>query len=83
MIKKSEQNTSILTLWKRINQNNCDTFKYDDFWSDCTEKDLPKTDLVYTLFSFKDFFHSTVEAEIDPDVRTCLVKALDFTHESS
>ena len=36
----------------------------------------------FTLFSFKDFFHSTVGAETDPDVRTCLVQALDFTYES-
>ena len=53
-----------------------------DFYSDCTKKDLGKTNLVYTLFSFKDFFHSTVEAEIDPDVRTCLVQALGVTYES-
>ena len=36
----------------------------------------------FTLFSFKDFFHSTVGAETDPDVRTCLEQALDFTYES-
>ena len=45
-------------------------------------KTIWETDLVYTLFSFKDFFHSTVGAETDPDVRTCLVQALDFTYES-
>ena len=40
------------------------------------------TFFIQGLFSFKDFFHSTVGAETDPDVRTCLVQALDFTYES-
>ena len=29
--KKANKNTSILILWKRINQNKCHIFKYDDF----------------------------------------------------